>query len=145
MSVSELKGRAIFLAWIAGILLAGLLLWSLTQSLQARNLLRAVNKVLISLEDSRRLSAPLGRRAVTTNPMGIWYSMLGSSASMFVFPIMWDGILIPCGALVSSEGKVEELLPLTGHARQVLDQLPQGLVQLYVRRVEAAAAVRGGQ
>lgn len=145
MSAPELKGRAAFLGWIAGLLLAGMLLWSLTQSLQARGLLRAVNKVLVSLEDSRRLSGPLGRRPISANPMGVWYSMLGSGAHMFVFAIMWDGILIPCGALVSPQGTVEELLPLTEHARRLLDQLPQSVVQMYVRRIEAASAGRGGQ
>ncbi|MDR2433530.1 MAG: hypothetical protein LBD47_03050 [Treponema sp.] len=145
MSAPALKDRAIFLAWIAGILLAGMLLWSLTQSFQARGLLRAVNKMFISLDDSRRLSAPLGRRPISTNPMGVWYSMLDPEANMFVFAIMWDGILIPCGALVSPEGKVAELLPLTEYARRLLDRLPQSVVQMYVRRVEAAAAGRGRQ
>ncbi|MDR0584841.1 MAG: hypothetical protein LBG57_10920 [Treponema sp.] len=145
MNAPELKDRAVFLAWIAGFLLAGILLWSLTQSLQARSLLRAVNKVFVSTEDTRRLSAPLGRRPINANPMGVWYSVLGSAANMFVFAIMWDGILIPCGALVSPEGKVEELLPLTEYARRLLDQLPESVVQMYVRRVEAAAAGRGGQ
>ncbi|MDR1576572.1 MAG: hypothetical protein LBS37_11250 [Treponema sp.] len=146
MSAPALKDRAIFLAWIAGILLAGMLLWSLTQPFQARALLRAVNKMFISMEDSRRLSAPLGRRPISANPMGVWYSTLDSGTNMFVFAIMWDGILIPCGALVSPEGKVAELLPLTEHARRLLDRLPpKSVVQMYVRRVEAAAAKRSGQ
>jgi hypothetical protein len=92
------------------------------------------------MEDSRRLAAPAGRRFITANPMGVWYSIANSESMMFVFAIMWEGILIPCGAQVSPEGKVEELLPLSAHARQLFGQLPQGIMRLYIRRVEAAAA-----
>jgi hypothetical protein len=141
----KIKDKAVFLGWIAGLLLAGSLLWGLTQSLQARYLLRAVNRVLISLEDSRRLLAPQGRRFISSNPLGVWYSMLDSDTLMFVFAIVWDGILVPCGAQVSPEGNVEELLPLGGHATRILGRLPHGVIQPYVRRIEAAAAERRGQ
>jgi hypothetical protein len=77
--------------------------------------------------------------------MGVWYSMNNSSSDMFVFVIMWDGILIPCGALVSPEGKVGALIPLSGHAKQIMGWLPQSVVGMYIRRIEAAAAGRGGQ
>lgn len=140
----ELKDRAIFLGWLAGLLLAGLLLWSLTQSLQARYLLRAVNRALIAQSDTRRLAAPLGRRPIAVNPMGVWYSMLDTDTGMFVFALMWDGILIPCGAVFSREGNVAELVPLSGHAQQLLSRLPQGIVGMYVRRIEAALAERRG-
>jgi hypothetical protein len=145
MSIPELKDRAVFTGWAAGLLMAGLLLWSCTQSMQTRYLLRAVNRVMIAREDQRRLDAPLGRHSVSVNPMGVWYSMIDSDSDMFVFAIMWDGILIPCGAQVSRAGTVEELIPLGGHARQLLGRLPEGMVGMYVRRIEAAAAERSGQ
>jgi hypothetical protein len=141
----ELKDRAVFMAWIGGLFFAGLLLWSFTQQAQARFLLRAVNRALISREDTRRLAAPLGRRPIMVSPMGAWYSMTDSDSGMFVFALMWDGVLIPCGALVSREGKVEELLPLSGSARQLLDRIPQGIKGIYIRRIEAAAPERSGQ
>jgi hypothetical protein len=140
----EFKTRAVSLGWMAGFFCAGLLLWSLTQPLQVDYLLRAVNRILISREDSRRLAAPLGRRPVMISPMGVWYSMLDTESGMFVFVFMWDGVLIPCGALVSGEGKVEELLPLSGSARQLVDRIPQGIIGVYVRRIEAAAPGRNG-
>jgi hypothetical protein len=141
----DLKDKAVLLGWIGGLLLAGLLLWGLTQPLQARYLLRAVNRVLVSRQDSRRLSAPLGRHPVSANPMGIWYSMIDSDSVMCVFAVMRDGILVACGAQVSGEGRVEELLPLSGHAKQVIDQLPRAVTALYIRRIEKAAAGRSGR
>ena len=142
-SAPELRNKAIFLGWIAGIFLAGLLLWSLTQGLQVHYLLRAVNRVLIAREDPRRLAAPLFKRSISTNPMGVWYSMIDSDLGMFVSAIMWEGALIPCGALVTAQGQVTDLIPLSGPARQLLDRIPQGIVKLYIRRIEAAAAGRG--
>jgi hypothetical protein len=139
----EFRDKAVFLGWIAGLLLAGLLLWSLTQSLQARYLLRAVNRVLIFREDTRRLAAPLNVRSLSAAPLGVWYSMIDSDSAMFVFALMWDGMLIPCGALVTTEGQVTDLIPLSGSAGQLLDRIPQRIIEIYIRRVEAAAAERG--
>ncbi|GHV95704.1 hypothetical protein AGMMS50293_20240 [Spirochaetia bacterium] len=133
-----IRDRAIFLGWIAGLLMAGALVWIFTQPLQSRYLLRAVNRVFIAAGDTRRLAAPLARPAGKAGPMGFWYSMLDSGDSIFVFGIMRDGILVPCGARVSTDGKVEELIPLSGHARQALSSTPPAVLQLYVRRIEAA-------
>jgi hypothetical protein len=77
--------------------------------------------------------------------MGVWYSVLDSTADMFVFAVIWDGILLPCGAFVSPEGKVEDLIPLSGHAANLLDQIPRNMMGMYIRRIEAAAAKRSGQ
>jgi hypothetical protein len=145
MMAPGLRDRAILCGWIAGIILLGILIWGFTQGLQVNYLMRAVNRVFIDREDSWRINLSQDRHPITVNPMGIWYSVIDSSADMFVFAIIWDGILIPCGALVSPEGKVTELLPLSGHAIQALDRLPQSIVGMYIRRIEAAAAKRSGQ
>jgi hypothetical protein len=142
MIAPELRDRAILCGWIAGLILLGILIWGLTQGLQANYLMRAVNRVFIDREDSRRIDIIRDKRPITVNPMGVWYSVIDSSVDMFVFAIIQDGILIPCGALVSPEGKVTELLPLGGHAAQALDRLPPSVVGMYIRRVETAAARR---
>lgn len=143
--VPELRDKALLLGWIAGLFLAGLLLWSLTQSLQAAYLLRAVNRVFITREDNRRLAAPRGRRPITVNPLGVWYSMVDADEDMFVTVIMWEGMLVPCGALVSPEGRVTDMVPLSGSAGQLLGQIPPAVRGLHVRRIESASAERGGQ
>jgi hypothetical protein len=145
MNVPDLKDRAILFGWIGGLLLVGMLLWGLTQPLQTRCLMRAVNKSLEHLKDPRRVSAPLGRHPVSASPPGVWYSVSDSDAAMLVFAVMWDGILVPCGARVSGEGKVEELLPLGSHAEQLLKNIPEAALRFYIHRIETAAAERGGQ
>ena len=142
MIIPRLRDDAIVAGWIAGLLLAASLLWSLTRPLQVQYLLRAVNKSLIAREDTRRLAAPLGRRPISTNPLGVWYTMFDSDSGMFVFAIMWDGALIPCGAELSPDGRIRELIPLSGSSEQVLEHIPRSVIAVYVRRIEAAAAER---
>jgi hypothetical protein len=71
--------------------------------------------------------------------MGYWYSLYNSQEMMFVFNFFMDGILIPLGAVVSADGNVVEVIPLSAHALQVFNDLPQSILQMYIRRIEAAA------
>jgi hypothetical protein len=136
---SELRDRAVFVGWIAGLVLAGALVWSLTQPLRVRMLMRSVNRTLVLQGDSRRLAAPFAAPRAE-GPFGVWYSLLNSGSRFFVFAVMRDGVLVPCGAEVSAEGKVEEIIPLGAHAGQVLGGLPRGLLKIHIRRIEKAAA-----
>jgi hypothetical protein len=52
---------------------------------------------------------------------------------------MKDGILVPCGAEVAGNGTVTEIIPLGSHAGQAMPQIPQGLINVYIRRIESAA------
>jgi hypothetical protein len=132
------KARLVFLAWIAGLFAALALLWVLTQPAQQRYLMRAINNVFIAAGDSRRVVSPAS--APAGGPPGFWYSLMDSKDRLFVFGIMRDGILIPCGARVNESGKVEELLPLGFHAAHTLNTLSQGILRIYVRRIESALA-----
>ena len=134
---SAWKDRLIFLGWIAGLIVAASLLWSLTFSFRANLLLRPVNRVFISMNDQRRIVAILPRQFA--GPLGCWFKMLNSDSNFFVFAIMRDGILVPCGAEIDSEGKVKEIIPLGRHAHKVMDRIPNGQIQVYIRRIEAAA------
>ncbi|MDR2477913.1 MAG: hypothetical protein LBD48_01220 [Treponema sp.] len=139
--LDRLKDRAFFGGWIAGLVIIGALVWSLTQPLRTNHMLRAVNKMFAVSGDQRRLAAPRPGLSAGTLPLGRWYSFLESKSLLLVFTIMRDGILVPCGAQVSPEGIVEEIIPLGVHARQVFDRLPNGLVQIYVSRIESLAAL----
>ena len=131
------KDRLIFLGWIAGLILAASLLWSLTFSFRANLLLRSVNGVFISMGEQRRVVATLPRQFA--GPLGCWFKTLEPDSLFFVFAVMRDGILVPCGAEIDSEGKVKEVIPLGRHARKVIDRIPQGQIQVYIQRIEAAA------
>ena len=137
---STMKDRAILVGWIVGLILIAALIWSLTFSFRSVGLMRSTNRILSAQNDTRRLSAPLSRQFAAPVPLGIWYSLADSDSLLFVFVIMRDGILVPFGAVLSSQGEVTELIPLGSHAHKVMGSLPQGLIQVYVRRIETAAA-----
>jgi len=137
----DFKDKAVFLGWITGLLVLIALLWILTQPLQAYNLLRTVNNVFITAGDSRRITRQEGHIAGKTGLLGYWYSMYNSTDKMFVFAVFQDGILVPLGAIVSDNGRVSEIIPLSAHAVQTFDALPESILKIYVTRIEAAALV----
>ncbi|MDR1420712.1 MAG: hypothetical protein LBI86_10090 [Treponema sp.] len=142
---SGFTDAAVFLGWTAGLFLAGLLLWSLTQSVRDRSFLRAVNRVFIQRGEERRLRAslpPPGPRRGSGLP-GTWYSLAESDGAVFVFLVMGDGIMTPYAAFLGSGGKVDEIVPLSVHAEQFMPRFREGLMGIYIRRIEAETGTGG--
>jgi len=135
-----MKDKAILLGWIMGLLLLTSVLWISIQSVHAFNVLRAVNSVFMNNDDSRRVSKFLHVKAGKAEALGYWYSM-NSTDKMFVFTVLKDGILVPLGAIVSPDGSVSEILPLSAHAVQIFDRLPKSILQMYTGRIEEAALI----
>jgi hypothetical protein len=131
------KDRLIFLGWIAGLLLAASLIWSLSFTYRASSLMRSVNNSLAAAGDARMISSRLPGRFA--GPMGIWYRLHESDSLFFVFVIMREGVLVPCGMEIGKDGKAVDVVPLGSHARQVIGRIPQGVIQVYIRRAESAA------
>jgi hypothetical protein len=134
-----LKDRLILLGWIAGLLLAASLAWSLSFPYRSALLMRSVNKTLEAAEDKRIIFNPLPRRFTNPALMGFWYRVYESDSLFFVFVIMNEGILVPCGVEINGEGKAVDLVPLGSHARQIIGRIPQGVIQVYLRRIELTA------
>jgi hypothetical protein len=135
-----MKDKAIFLGWIVGLLLLTSVLWISIQSVHAFNVLKAVNGVFMNNDDVRRVSEYLRVKAGKAEIFGYWYSMY-SAEKMFVFTVFKDGILVPLGAIVSPDGTVSEILPLSAHAAQIFDGLPKSILKMYMGRIEEAALI----
>jgi len=134
------KDRLILLGWIAGLLLAASLAWSLSFPYRSAFLMRSVNKSLEAAGDTRIVSSPLPGRFTRPALMGFWYRLNESGSSFFVFTIMNEGILVPCGVEINEDGKAVGIVPLGSHARQVIGRIPQGVINVYIRRIESASA-----
>jgi hypothetical protein len=141
-----MKDTAILAGWIGGLVLAGLLLWVFTGSLRDQGLLRAVNRSLAARNESFRLAEPLPRRLPGREPLGRRFSLVDSAGCMLIFPLLNGGAALPVGALLDGQGKVERLIPLGNHGRQVFGRIPQGALNIYIRRIEADEELlrRGG-
>jgi hypothetical protein len=136
-----MKDKAILLGWITGLLLLISVIWIVTQRAQAFNLLRAVNSVFMNNNDSRRISEIIQVKAGKAEALGYWYQMYNSTDKMFVFTAFQDGILIPLGAVVTPNGIVSEILPLSAHAAQIFDTMPKSILKIYTNRIENAAHI----
>jgi len=144
-NTGNMKDKAIIFGWVAGLLFFLSLLWILTQPVQKHYLLRSINNVLIANGDTRRITDYKGINDGKTGLFGYWFLIYNSTSRMFVFAAFQDGILIPLGAVVSDNGSVEDIIPLSAHAAQVADKLPASVLQLYITRIEAAAlAIKRG-
>jgi hypothetical protein len=143
----DLKDKTILSGWIAGLLILISVIWILTQTMQANLLLRTLNNVFVANNDSLRVSAFIQKKPVKAGLMGYWYAVLNSTDQLFVFTVFRDGILIPLGAVVSSDGYVKNLIPLSSHAEQVFDNIPQSILQMYISKIELTefAVVKGNK
>ena len=139
--LEDLKEKAVFLGCITGLLFLIALIWILTQPIQKQYLLKTVNSVLIETGDSRRLAESAPGNSENRNLLGYWYLLQNSTDKMFVFAVFQDGILVPLGAVVSDNGNVNEIIPLSAHAVQIMDNFPQSILQIYKTRIETAALV----
>jgi hypothetical protein len=135
--IPVIKDRAIFLGWIAGLVIISILLWSFSYPFRATCLMLSTNKVLISMADERRLTSPLLRPPAVPVPLGCWYRLANSNSLFFVFTIMREGILVPCGAEIFENGDVS-ISPLGSHARQLFERIPQSIMQVYIHRIESS-------
>jgi hypothetical protein len=147
MNNSSLKDKAVVLGWVIGLLFFMSLLWILSQPLQKYYLLRTINSVLIASGDSRRITEYKGASDGKNGLFGYWFLMYTSTEKMFVFAAFQDGIFIPLGAVVSDNGAVSDIIPLSAHAMQIADKLPMSVLQVYITRIEAAALanIRGNK
>jgi len=134
-----MKDKLILLGWIAGMLLLISVIWYFVQPALTFNLMRSVNNVFVNNNDSRRISVYLQTKPGKADIFGYWYTMYNSTNKFFVFTTFQDGILIPLGAVVSPDGAVSEILPLSAHAAQIFDSMPKSVLQMYVARIEDAA------
>jgi hypothetical protein len=133
----KMKEAAILGGWIGGLVLAGALLWVLTGSARDRGLLRAVNRSLAAQKESVRLTEPLPRRFSGREPLGRRFGLVDSAGCMLIFPLLNGGAALPVGALLDDQGKVDRLIPLGNHGRQIFNRIPPGILKIYIRRIEA--------
>jgi hypothetical protein len=134
----DFKNKMVLICWIAGLLLIISVFLISTQNLQAKYLMRTTNNIFISRDDSRRITDLIIPKTGKSDLMGYWYHFFNSQDIFFIFTVFQDGILVPLGAVVS-QGYVKEIIPLSAHAEQIFDNLPQSVLQMYIRRIEDTA------
>jgi len=143
---ATLKEAALFLGWIAALVLIAALCWFLTQSFRSNLLQKAVNRVLEQSGDSRRLGEAVSPETqhLSFSGIGSWYTMeaqdktVPGGTKVFVFVFIGEGTFFPCAAVLSPEGKVQEFIPLNSHGERMIKRVSPGILGIYTRRIEEA-------
>jgi hypothetical protein len=138
--LSPLKDTALLIGILAGIFLIGGLLWFFTGSARDRFLQDAVNRVMAGMDEPLRLNGVSDRMSLKRIPLGKWYNIDGSGDLILVFPLISGGAALPCGAVVNPGGKVDRVIPLGIHGAQLFRNLPQGILRIYIHRIETELA-----
>ncbi|GHV43602.1 hypothetical protein AGMMS49546_25670 [Spirochaetia bacterium] len=144
MNLPRMKDTGILLGWLAGLLLIGGLLWSLTEGVRNRGLQRAVNRLIADagINEPLQLNGVISGGPGKRMPLGTWFSADGAEDRVLVFPLISGGAALPCAAVVNPRGKVERIIPLGLHGEQVFKHLSQGILRVYIHRIEAELAPR---
>ncbi|MDR2072977.1 MAG: hypothetical protein LBP60_06065 [Spirochaetaceae bacterium] len=130
-------------AWIGAAILAGALIWVLTQPYRSKLLIEAVNRILAQEGDGRRLEAPLEPGSLLG--LGRWFSVEGSGDRALVFTVIGEGGFAACIALTGNSGQVKLVAPLSHGASQIMKKLPLPVYRFYLSRIERAAALEFGR
>ena len=136
------KDSMIILAWIASICLIAGICWFTTQPLRNRLMVRAVNRVLVQSGNSRRLLEPSSGERRGSLLTGTWFTMTDETPvrkRVLVFSFIGEGTFFPCAAVMTQDGRVEELIPLNSHGEKVLRRISPGIIKIYINRIEAEA------
>jgi hypothetical protein len=152
LSFSGMRDRAIFIGWIGGLLLLGGLLWFFTQPSRLMITGESVNRILSSRDYPRRLGSPLPRGQIDRRsvPLGTWYALENlpdrtPAGRALIFSMVAEGAQAPCMAVVSPDGRVEELIPLNDHGERMLKFLSGETMGIYIRRIENSQGISRGE
>jgi len=135
------KDTLILLAWITSILIIANVCWYTTQGLRDRLTIRAVNRVFIQTGDSRRLLEPTSPEWKASLLTGTWFTMQDETPvrkKALVFSFIGEGTFFPCIAVMTQDGKVADIIPLSSHGEKVLKRISPGILRLYTKRIEGA-------
>jgi hypothetical protein len=137
-----LKDWGVMSAWIAGILLLNILLWTLTGSIRENRFIETVNQALAEKNDPRRIARIQDKKdvAALSETFAHWYALENGPGRAAVFSVISGGVPASCLAMVSAEGKVTGIIPLSGHSARVLEAMPPAILGIYKRNLESGAA-----
>ena len=132
----DIKDKLILLGWITAILLLISVIFIFSNNFQKRQLIRTVNSVFYYRDDSRRISEYTAKITFKSGIMGYWFSINNSTDKIFIFTFFQDGILLPLAAVVSQDGNVKEIIPMSEHALSVFENIPDSILQVYISKIE---------
>ena len=149
--LSGIKDKLLFTAWIAILVFATVLIWTLTKPLLTSYMLRSVNQSLVAYNMPYKLSAGKAADFIINSPPGFLFPVENSSDNFFVFTMFSDGVMSLCGAYLSRDDSVfmaqekpaffvREIIPISAHSVNIFTKISPGIIKMYTRKINNAAA-----
>jgi hypothetical protein len=154
----NLDDTGIVIFWVALILLFSFLFWGTTNNARNQQIIKRVNKVLLETvlrektEDYYYLVEPVKTFGIPgrASSLGKWYivksnmqiSTKTSDGEMLIgviFPLINDGVFLPCLAICNSTGSIRKVVPLGESAAVIVNKIPENYKSIFYTRVENAA------
>ena len=139
----EMRRKILLLsAWIGAVLIIGGSLWFFTHNYRTRILMETMNTILME-NHSISVEALPGLYSTPASVLGgQWFKVNDSSDSILLFTIFRYGITASYAALIDSNGRVKDIIPLSANARQLSKGLPMPIYNFYVERIEQSVKNR---
>lgn len=135
-----LSDSGIFAIWMALIIISGSLAWGLTARVRGENLARAANAALGSAGDRRMLKQKISSWGIFGGAAetGTWYRTDERQLAV-VWSMPVDGIFASYLTLFSINVEPELTLPLSEAAEIFAKRTPDGIPDIWLNRLTAAA------
>jgi hypothetical protein len=136
-----LREWGVIFAWIAGIVLIQALLWIFTGNIRERRCIQVVNRILAEKNDPGRIRRIQSKedRSALSEAFVHWYEFENGEGRAAVFSVLSGGVPASCLAVISDDGKVTGIIPLSSHSARVLEHMPSGILSIYQRNLESGA------
>jgi hypothetical protein len=134
------KTAGLWAAWAAGIFLLSGLLWLFTQNVREARLINTANKSLESQGYEFRVEKSPAERNGRLALLGYRLVLADTGETCVIFSMFSGGIPASCLAVLSEEGAVREMVPLSRHGQKILGRMPTDILNIYKHRIEAAEA-----
>jgi hypothetical protein len=141
----NLTARGIFLFWLAGLCIVGVLLWTLTRDGRRAAEMRAANTVLEAAGEQARLVSLISPWLFpgAVSEAGTWWTLDDKNPAV-IFTVPYHGIFTPFIALFDDKRAIAKIYPLSAGAALAQKRLAPAIFALWETRITNAARLLPG-
>jgi hypothetical protein len=140
--IALLNPKSIFMLWLAGFLVAGILLTVLTGGVRANAKIKTANDILERGGEARRIKAPISEWVMPGRAMqaGNWFELSDNNLAL-IFTVPVDGIFAPFLAVFNAEYTIDKIYPLSKTADYCVRKTNSAFLDVWSVRITDAAHI----
>jgi hypothetical protein len=137
-----LNTKSIFVFWLAGLFLAGILFTTLTGGIRAGSKIKTANAILEHSGETRRIKSAIPEWVMPGRAMqaGSWFELSDNNIAL-IFTVPVDGVFVPFLAVFDVENEIDKIYPLSRTAEYCVEKANSGFLDVWMARITAAAQI----